>query len=183
MGLGVGNACPQKMLASGNGDRLGDGSCRAICLEYGLTVEANRPLSNGIGGVCGCTHRDVAWIHTWCGGLQPDAGYRASSVVISRFRSAASRTALPRISAKDGTAATDRSAAGAWVVATSAASGHPAAPGHDHDLQCKCERAKKQKKRPKREFVPVHAGLDADFPARSVKQMTLSGYPRLCLSS
>jgi hypothetical protein len=63
------------MLASGNGDRLGDGICRAIGLIYGLPVEANRPLGNGSGGITGCSHRDIAWILTWCGGLQPDPGY------------------------------------------------------------------------------------------------------------
>ena len=99
-GLGVRNACPEKMLAGGNGNRLGDGGCRVICLVYGLTVKTNGPLCNGIAGVCGCIHRDVAGIHTGCGALQPDAADRAILVVISRFRSAASRTAVARIPAE-----------------------------------------------------------------------------------
>ena len=119
--LGVPRAREEKMLAGGHINRLGDRTRNVICLIHGLTVEANRPLSNGSGARCDCIHLDMAWILAWGGAFQPNAGYSSVLVVISESWTAACRAGTPRSAASSRSAATSRSAAssrsaGAWAV-------------------------------------------------------------------
>src|SRR3954466_12060924 len=89
MALSVPRACVEKMLARGYINPLGDGTRRGICLIRGLIVQANHPVGNGTGAECGGIHLNMAWILTWLGALQPNAGDSCIFVVISMSRTAA----------------------------------------------------------------------------------------------